>query len=177
MSTEEGRRVNGLDLTGFEEALRTIGETPGAQRAPKKSRTRWRGGFKFDALVRNHTFRVDEPSHLTGADEAPNSMEYVLGALGACLATGFVLNASRQGIEIYDMEVVLDASQDNVFTFLGLGGEGHSGFDGIKAKLFVKSDEDEATLRRLWEDTIKTSPVGNSMVNAVPIHAEIGVVG
>ena len=68
-------------------------------------------------------------------------MEYVLGALGACLATGFVLNASRQGIEIYDMEVVLDASQDNVFTFLGLGGEGHSGFDGIKAKLFVKSDE------------------------------------
>jgi uncharacterized OsmC-like protein len=174
---EEPKLVNGLNVKEFEEAVNQVAEQQGAQHAPKKSRIRWKGGFKFSALVRNHTFLIDEPAHLTGEDEAPNSMEYVLGALGACLATGFVLNASRQGIEIYDMEVVLDASQDNVFTFLGLGGEGHSGFDGIKAKLFVKSDEDEATLRRLWEDTIKTSPVGNSMVNVVPIHAEIGVVG
>ena len=103
-------------------------------------------------------------------------MEYVLGALGACLATGFVLNASREGIEIYNMEVVLDSTQDNVFTFLGLGGEGHSGFDAITAKLFVQADTDEATLRRLWEQTVRTSPVGNSMIHVVPIQAELDVV-
>ena len=173
---EEPTLVNGLNIEEFEKSVNHVAEQEGAQKAPKKSRVRWKGGFKFSALVRNHTFLVDEPAHLTGEDEAPNSMEYVLGALGACLATGFVLNASKQGIEIYDMEVVLDASQDNVFTFLGLGGEGHSGFDGITAKLFVKSNQDETTLSKLWDDTVKTSPVGNSMVHVVPIQTEIGVV-
>ena len=173
---EEPKLVNGLNIEEFEEAVNQVAEQEGARKAPKKSRVRWKGGFKFSALVRNHTFLVDEPAHLTGEDEAPNSMEYVLGALGACLATGFVLNASKQGIEIYDMEVVMDASQDNVFTFLGLGGEGPSGFDGITAKLFVKSNQDEGTLSKLWDDTVKTSPVGNSMVHVVPIQTEIGVV-
>ncbi len=36
-------------------------------------------------------------------DESPNSMAYVLGAYGACLATGFVLNASQKGIEIHNL--------------------------------------------------------------------------
>jgi uncharacterized OsmC-like protein len=173
---EEPVLVNGLNIKEFEKAVKLVGEQEGARRARKKSRIRWQGGFKFNALVRNHTFLVDEPSHLTGEDEAPNSMEYVLGALGACLATGFVLIASRKGIEIHNMEVVLDSSQDNVFTFLGLGGEGHSGFDAITAKLFVQADADEPTLRQLWDQTVKTSPVGNSMTRVVHIQAELDVV-
>jgi uncharacterized OsmC-like protein len=177
MSTQEGRLINGLDIAAFDEALKTIKATPGSNRAPKKSRVRWRGGFKFDALVRNHTFRIDEPSHLTGKDEAPNSMEYVLGAYGACLATGFVLLASKRGIRIRNLEVALDSQQDNVFTFLGLGGEGHSGFSGVTAKLFVQADADAAILRRLWEETLNTSPVGNSLARAVPITPELEVIG
>lgn len=176
MSTKEQRPVNGLDMGAFGEALKAIQEQPAARHAPKKARIQWRGGFKFNALVRNHTFLVDEPSHLTGADEAPNSMEYVLGAFGACLATGFVLNASKRGIAIHNMEVALDASQDNVFTFLGLGGEGHSGFTTITAKLFVQADADPALLQELWKQTVQTSPVGNSLARNVVIHPELDVV-
>ncbi len=173
---EEPRLVNGLNIAEFEKSVNQVAQQEGAKHAPKKSRVRWQGGFKFSAMVRNHTFLVDEPSHLTGEDEAPNSVEYVLGALGACLATGFVLNASRKGVEIHNLEVVLDSSQDNVFTFLGLGGEGHSGFDGITAKLFVQADADEATLRQLWDLTVETSPVGNSLAHQVPIQPELEIV-
>ncbi|MBI2855699.1 MAG: OsmC family protein [Chloroflexi bacterium] len=173
---EEQDLVNGLNVTEFNEAVKLISEQEGAKRAPKKSRIRWQGGFKFTAMVRNHTFLVDEPSHLTGKDEAPNSVEYVLGALGACLATGFVLNASRQGIEIRNLEVALDSTQDNVFTFLGIGDEGHSGLDAITAKLFVQADADEETLRRIWEHTVKTSPVGNSLTRAVSLKTEVDVI-
>ena len=176
MSTTEKRNLNGLDIDEFEEALKVVGSQEGAHRAPKKSRVQWKGGFKFNATVRNHTFLVDEPSHLTGEDEAPNSMEHVLGAYGACLATGFVLNASRQGIRIRNMEVVLDSDQDNVFTFLGLGGEGHSGFSGITAKLYVQADADEETLRQVWDHTVKTSPVGNSLVHNVVIDPQLDVI-
>ena len=176
MSSQEGR-VNGLDLDEFREALETVGENQEARHAPKKSRIRWRGGFKFDALVRNHTFRVDEPSHLTGEDEAPNSVEYVLGAFGACLATGFVLLASKEGIAIHNLEVALDSQQDNVFTFLGLGGDGHSGFTDITAKLFVQADADAETLQRIWEEAVKTSPVGNSLTRVVSVKPELDVIG
>ena len=174
MTTEQ--TINGLDVREFEEAVRLVAEQEGAKRAPKKSRVRWQGGFKFNALVRNHTFVVDEPAHLTGEDEAPNSMEYVLGALGACLATGFILLASKQGITVRNMEVLMDSTQDNVFTFLGLGGDGHSGFDEVTAKLYVRANAPEDTLRALWDETITASPVGNSLTHIVPIRAELDVV-
>lgn len=171
-----GREINGIDIQAFQESVRAVAAVPEAKHAPKKSRVRWLGGLKVRAYVRNHAFLVDEPPHLTGEDEAPNAMEYVLGALGACLVTGFVLDASKQGIELYNVEVVLDSTQDNVFTFLGLSEEGHSGFNGIVAKLYVQADADEETLKLLWEHTLRTSPVGNSLTREVPLKPELIVV-
>jgi uncharacterized OsmC-like protein len=174
----EQSKINGLDIDATNAAIALVGAQPGASRAPKKSRIRWLSGLKFKAQVRNHTFLVDEPSHLAGEDESPNSMEYVLGAYGACLATGFVLNASKQGIAIRNLEVALESSQDNVFTFLGVGGEqeGHPGFDEIKAKLFVQASADPAVLQKIWEHTVESSPVHNSLVRPVNITPEIDII-
>src|SRR3990172_3245331 len=94
--------LNGINLQEIQEAFEAVAATPGASKGRKPSRVRWLGGLKLKALVRNHTFLVDEPTHLTGEDEAPNAMEYVLGALGACYLTGFVLNASKRGIPVYN---------------------------------------------------------------------------
>ncbi len=176
MAENGGSVVNGLNIGEFREAVKTVAEQDGSRHAPKKARVQWMGGFTFSALTRNHTFVIDEPAHLTGEDEAPNSMEYVLGAYGACLATGFVLNASLQGVSIRNLELALDAAQDNVFTFLGLGGDGHSGFSSINAKLFVQAEADAETLQRIWEKTIETSPVGNSLVHNVVINPALDVI-
>jgi uncharacterized OsmC-like protein len=170
-------KINGLDLAATRAALELVGSQPANARAPKKSRIRWLSGLKFKAQVRNHTFVVDEPSHLAGEDESPNSMEYVLGAYGACLATGFVLNASQRGIVIRNLEVALESTQDNVFTFLGVGGEqeGHPGFDEIRAKLFVQASADPALLEEIWTHTINSSPVHNSLARTVNITPEIEI--
>jgi uncharacterized OsmC-like protein len=167
--------INGIDVEAFESALAAVGEVPESARAPKKSRVRWTGGLKFKADVRDHSFMVDEPARLSGEDTSPNSVEYVLGAYGACLATGFVMNATRRGIEIRNLEVALESTQDNVFTFLGLQppDAGHPGFDAITAKLYVQADADEDTLRELWEHTVATSPVHNSLVRTVRITPEL----
>jgi uncharacterized OsmC-like protein len=174
----EAEIVNGIDVPALREALATVGANEGARKAPKTSRIRWNGdGFKLKALVRNHTFVIDEPSHLSGEDTAPNAMDYVLGALGACYATGFLLNATLQGLDIYNLEVTVDAEQDNVFTFLGLAepDDGHSGFSRIRAKLFVQSAADPETLEAVWRQTLTTSPVGNSLLRAVRIEPELAV--
>src|SRR5262249_368484 len=146
---------------------------------PKASRTRWnREGFKLKVHIRNHTFIVDEPAHLSGEDTAPNAVDYVLGALGACYATGFLLNATLRGIEVYNLEVPVDSEQDNDFTLLGIAepDEGHPGFSRIRAKLFVQADADSETLETIWRRTLETSPVGNSLVRTVQIEPELSVI-
>jgi uncharacterized OsmC-like protein len=177
MTIEQADVRNGVDWGRFEEALSIVGAEPKNARAPKSSRVRWLGGLKLKVGVRNHTFLVDEPSHLTGEDEAPNAVEYVLGAYGACLATGLIINASRRNIELHNLELALESTQDNAFSFMGINDEGHSGFDEVKVKLYVQSDADESTLREVWEDTLRTSPVGNSLVRPVKITPELAVVG
>lgn len=167
--------LNGIDVDEFNEALQLVAQQPGAHRAPKASRVRWMGGMKLKVGVRNHSFIVDEPPHLKGDDTAPNAVEYVLGAYGACLATGFILNATKRGIEIHNLEIALDSTQDNAFSFLGINDAGHSGMDNIRAKLYIQADADEATLHEVWEHTLRTSPVGNSLIRPVTITPEIAV--
>jgi uncharacterized OsmC-like protein len=177
VSDQARKFINGIDLEAFKSALEVVGSQPAARHAPKASRVRWMDGLKFKALVRNHTFVVDEPAHLTGEDTSPNSVEYVLGAYGACLATGFVMNASKAGIEIRNLEVSLESTQNNVFTFLGLepATEGHPGFEEITAKLFVQANADEATLRQIWAQTILTSPVHNILTHHATIKPEVDI--
>ena len=168
-------QLNGIDLTDLQSGLDEIAKQPEARHAGKRSRIQWLGGFRFNSFVRNNTFVVEEPASTTAPDNAPNAMEYVLGALGACLSTGFVLNATRQGIPIINLEVALDSTQDNVFTFFGLSDEGHPGFMEVRAKLYVQADADEATLQQIWEQSVATSPVGNSLARNVTITPEISV--
>jgi uncharacterized OsmC-like protein len=167
--------LNGINIDEFDRALQVVGSNPDAARGAKASRVRWINGLQFKAQIRNHTFLVDEPAHLTGEDTSPNSVEYVLGAYGACLATGFVINATKHGITIRNLEVALESTQNNVFNFLGLNDQGHPGFEEIRAKLFVQADADEDALRDIWEHTIKTSPVHNSLNRPVTIKPEIQV--
>ena len=175
-ASQQGRRLNGVDVEGLESALEEIGQQPEARHAGKRSRIQWLGGFRFNSFVRNNTFIVEEPASASAGDNAPNSMEYVLGALGACLATGFVLNATREGISIINLEVSLDSTQDNVFAFFGLSDEGHPGFAEVRAKLYVQADADETALQELWARSVATSPVGNSLARNVKISPELSVV-
>ena len=173
---DEQNEINGLDIEETRAAIAKVSSQPEASRAPKTSRVKWLTGLKFKTYVRNHVFLVDEPAHLAGEDESPNSMEYVLGAYAACLATGFVLNASQRGIRIHNLEVAVDSKQNNVFTFLGLNSDGHPGFDEINAKLFVQADADEVAILQVWDQTVRSSPVHNSLARTVSINPEIDII-
>jgi uncharacterized OsmC-like protein len=168
--------LNGIDVDALQAALKTVSAQPETAAARKRARVRWLDRLKFRAYVRNHQFEVDEPTHLAGDNANPTSMEYVLGALGTCLATGFVFNATQHGIAIGNLEVSLESTQQNYLVFLGLDTEGHPGFDQVTAKLYVQADAEPAMLRELWEHTVRTSPVGNSLGRKVTLTPEIDVI-
>jgi TusA-related sulfurtransferase/uncharacterized OsmC-like protein len=136
-------------------------------------RTRWAGAMQSTVYCRNHTWKVGQPASFDLKDEAPSAVEYVLGALGACLAMTFQIRASQQNILVDELEISLSGQIDNIFVFLGTEKLGHSGFKSIQGTLYVQSEADPETLQTLWTETVAASPVANTLAN--PAHVQIAI--
>jgi uncharacterized OsmC-like protein len=132
-------------------------------------RVRWSAGLSCKVYCRNQVWDVGQPASFDVQDTAPSAVEYVLGALGACLAMGFQVHASRCGIQVEALEIALSGQIDNIFVFLGLEQTGHSGFRAITGTLYVRADAEEETLQQLWRQTLAASPVTNTLARPVSL--------
>lgn len=143
---------------------------------PWRSRVIWDGGFRAKAHTRTHTVEFDEPSGLDTEDTAASAHEHLLSAVGACMMVGFVLNATRQGVKIDNLEIALEGNFENILKWAGLDEGGNPGYGGITAKVYVRADADEETLRAIWKKAVDGSPVTQSVARATPITTEFEAV-
>lgn len=123
-------------------------------------------------FIRNHSFNVGQPASFDTQDAAPSAVEYLLAAVGGCLAVGFQWRASRRGITVRNLEVSLQAKADNILVFLGLEEQGHPGMQTIDGRLYVDADGDDAVLQELWQETLTRSPLTQSLIRQVPVQVE-----
>ncbi len=135
-------------------------------------RARSKEPMRARAYVRNHSFDVGQPASFDTEDAAPSAIEYLLAALAGDLSVGMRWRASRENIEVYELEVSLTTTLDNVLVFLGLEDQGHPGMAGVEGRLFIDADADEATLERLWQETLLRSPVAQTLAREIPITIE-----
>jgi hypothetical protein len=75
------------------------------------------------------SWEVGQPASFDVQDAAPSAGEYVLGALGACLAMGFQIHAWRR--------------------FLDIEPAGHSGFRAMSRTLYVQAAADAELLQEM----------------------------
>ncbi|MHB8526317.1 MAG: OsmC family protein [Candidatus Acidiferrales bacterium] len=171
-------KLNGLRPQKIKEILESMKQAEVCQTVsgPWKSRVAWQSGFRAKAYMRNHSVEMDEPGALDATDLAASAHEQLLSAIGACMTVGFVLNATKRGVKIHDMEIALEAYFDNILKWAGLDDKGNPGYRGIKAKLFVRADADEATLREIWKAAVDGSPVTQSVVRGTPVTTEFQMV-
>jgi uncharacterized OsmC-like protein len=170
MSTSAGT-INGVDLDTITEFAQQVAD-PDAEKSVWSARTTWTGAFTSATQTREHAPIVsDEPEPLAGGNSAPNPVEYVLAALGSCLAVGYAASAAAQGIELRSLELELSGTID-LRVFLGLA-EGHAGYERIEVTARVESDADDAALQELHEHVVKTSPVGNTIEHPVELDARL----
>ncbi len=140
------------------------------------TRTHWDGGMQGKVFCRNHAWQVGQPASFDVQDTAPSAVEYVLGALGACLAMGLQIRASQQNVEIEELEISLSAQIDNIFVFIGTEQDGHSGFKQIVGTIYVASDADEDVLEQLWKETVAASPVTNTLASNIEMDVALRVI-
>jgi uncharacterized OsmC-like protein/TusA-related sulfurtransferase len=137
-----------------------------------KVRTRWTGGMRAMAFARNHSWPIGQPASFDTEDAAPSAIEHLLGALAGCLAVGFQWRASKAGIEVEDLEVTLSARSKDILVFLGVEADGSPALEKIEGKLFVRSNGDRTRLAELWEETVRRSPVAQTLAGGVEIGIE-----
>jgi uncharacterized OsmC-like protein len=169
MTTTTDGQLNQVDLGAVGALVDKIKERPSAGETTWSAEVRWTGAFRSEATVRTFApIASDEPRSLGGSDAAPNPVEQLLAALGNCLAVGYAANASAAGIAIRDLRINLDGDLD-LHTFLGLA-EGHAGFSDIRAVVHLDTDADEAAVAELHRKVAATSPVGQTLSNAIPVE-------
>jgi uncharacterized OsmC-like protein len=164
--------INGVDTTRIAALRDKLQNEPGQGDTIWKAEVIWQNGFHNQIHIRDFpTSSADEPEALGGTNTAPNPVEQLLGALGSCLAIGYTANASLRGIQIEDLRIELEGHID-LPVFLGLH-EGHAGYPTISVSVYLKADASRETLEELHQQVLKTSPVGQTIENAIPVHTTL----
>jgi uncharacterized OsmC-like protein len=173
--------LNGIDLDQMTETIGALQTQPSLAEFQFRSTGRWFTGGHNRSMVsgfygagqehqRREPFVIDqgEPEVLLGKDTGANPVEVLLVALAGCTTTSLALHSAANGIEIESIETELEGDID-LNGFLGLDPEVKAGYEGIRIKYKIKSDADEATLRKF----IGMSPVCDTICRPVPISIEI----
>jgi len=165
-----------IPLDTLQQTIDAVLEDPKAGATSWQVATRWTGGLRTHATIRQFSLDFDEPEPVAGGDSTASPHEIVLAAYGACLTVGYALNAARQGIDLQDMQVELEGFID-LPGFLGLEGvanlEDMPGYKLIRAKVTVKSTADRETIEELHKRVIKYSPVGLTLRMPVKMEDEL----
>lgn len=70
-------------------------------------------GFRTELEIRNHGLVADEPVALHGTDRGPTPYEYLLSALGSCMAMTLRMYADRKRWPLEGVEVRLRTTQSH----------------------------------------------------------------
>lgn len=173
MTTEVTKRLNEVDLEAVVGLASAIAAEPEKGETKWGARVVWTGAFRSEARIRDFDpIPSDEPVALGGSDTAPNPVEQLIAALGNCLAVGYAANASASGIELKGLEIELEGDL-NLETFLGLRGDGHAGYNAIRAQVQIDSDADQEAIDALHERVVGTSPVGHTLSREIDLAVEL----
>lgn len=70
-------------------------------------------GYRADISARGHAFVADEPRAVGGTDAGPTPYDYLLAALGGCMAITMRMYADRKGWPLAGVEVRLRAARSH----------------------------------------------------------------
>jgi hypothetical protein len=128
--------------------------------------------------TRRHQFTVGKPVDFDVESPEVSALEYALGALAAEIVGGLRVFAKRRRIELHDVEAVIDGQLDHAQAYLEVVGEsGRPTLSRVSIKVFVASSHDDASVRRLWMDTVERLPLVQTFETALDLRIELAITG
>lgn len=133
----------------------------------KATATKLPEGLQVETESRGFKIIMDEPKDLGGTDKAMNPVEALLCTLGACQTIVASAFAAAKGFKLEEFRVELEGDLDPD-GFLGLA-DVRNGFQEIRYKFHMKTDESQEKAEAFAEFIENTCPVGDCLVNGVKL--------
>jgi putative redox protein len=130
------------------------------------------GITEVDIRTGTHTFKVDEPAALGGADAAANPVQYALASLGSCQAITYRFWAEQLGIPFDSLTVRLEGDLD-IRGFFGFDDTVRPGFTAIRIDVRVSGPESAERYAELAAAVDAHCPVLDLFTNSVPVTRTI----
>lgn len=119
------------------------------------------------------SFDGDHPAVLTGADQGPTPVEFILHALASCLTAGIANIAAARGVTLTEVSSTVEGDID-LLGVLGLsGGTVRNGYRQITARFHIEGDADQETLRAIVEQSRRRSAVYDALTQPTPVSVEV----
>jgi uncharacterized OsmC-like protein len=132
------------------------------------------GNRSATAYVRRKVVEIGAPLSFDPEYRLVTAFEHLLAAVAGDIVTGFSDHARRNRVTLSGVEAVVQGELENPLAFLGVvGEEGHPGLSSLSIKVFADSTADEASIRRVWEESLRRSPMVNTFRRAVPFEVEL----
>ena len=177
--------VNGVDLDRLSGTIDAVSADPALARFQFRARNHWiDGGYSRTTIkdfygagqedaTRTQPFTVDsdEPPVLLGQNRAPNTGEYVLHALAACVSGTIVYHAAARGIALDGLETTIEGDLD-LRGFLGLDSSVRPGYEQIRVTIKATGDFDDNQVAEL-ASLVRYSPVRDIVTNPVPVAIDV----
>ena len=112
-----------------------------------------------------HTWHADEPADKDGQDTAPNPVQLLLSALGACTTITLEMYAKHKGIKLDHVQVDLS---------LNPNGQPESGHNNIERKIVLKGEFTEEQHKRLLR-VAESCPVHKLLTSNISIQTELSI--
>ena len=126
------------------------------------------GITEVDIRTGTHTFKVDEPPELGGADAAANPVQYALASLGSCQAITYRFWAEQLGIPFDSLTVRLEGDLD-IRGFFGFDDAVRPGLSAIRVEVTVAGPESDERYAELAAAVDAHCPVLDLFKNPVPV--------
>jgi uncharacterized OsmC-like protein len=124
--------------------------------------------------TRAHTFvfDADHPPVLTGGDNGPTPVEFILYALAACITAGMANIAAARGITLTRVESTVLGDID-LQGILGMSDEIRNGYEKVTIHFDVEGNAPPETLREIVEQSRARSAVYDVITNGVPVELDV----
>ncbi len=109
---------------------------------------------------------------LSGEDNGPTPVEYLLHAIAACLTAGIANIASARGVTLYSVQADVTGDID-LQGILGLSDKVRNGFECIKVAFKVAGDAPGDTLEKIVAQSVARSAVFDVLTNGVPVSVSV----
>jgi uncharacterized OsmC-like protein len=176
--------INGVDTKTLFATIDAVKTQPELGKFQFRASNRWVSGTHNRSTINgyyganqeylretDHRYDADHPPVLTGSDQGPTPVEFLLHALAACLTSGLANIAAARGIPLTEVTSTVEGDID-LRGILGLDPDVRNGFQGIRAAFTIRGDGSPEQLQDLVAQSRARSAVFDMLTNGVPVTVD-----